>query len=108
MSFGFGVGHFITVAELAERLYKDIIKVARQAPEDVKKLSKDLMVVKACIDMLCDQMQDPGSTLHSPDQSRKQAVTNMMTTTKEILVKVEKLAKKHGILNTATQNRSRI
>ena len=40
MPFGLGIGDFIATGELAERLYKEIIQVARQAPEEVKDLTQ--------------------------------------------------------------------
>jgi hypothetical protein len=63
MSLGFSLGDFIATGDLAHRLYKDVYIIAREAPEAVQQLLKELPVLHQSIEILIQQVQDPGSII---------------------------------------------
>lgn len=100
MSFGFAVGDFIAVGDLAHRLWRDVYSVARAAPQDLKELSSELSVLSQSISILVEDLNNPNSTLIMAGDSRVKLVTEMMAGAKETLTKLQDFAKKHGVIRT--------
>lgn len=100
MSFGFAVGDFIAVGDLAHRLWRDVYSVARAAPQDLKELSSELSVLSQSISMLVEDLNNPNSTLMMAGDSRVKLVTETMAGAKETLTKLQDFAKKHGVIRT--------
>ena len=100
MSFGFAVGDFIAVGDLAHRLWRDVYSVARAAPQDLKELSSELSVLSQSISILVEDLNNPNSTLIMAGDSRVKLVTETMAGAKETLTKLQDFAKKHGAIRT--------
>jgi hypothetical protein len=101
MSFGFGVGDFLAVGELAKSLYEDIYKVARDAPKDVEVLSKDLSVLRSSIDLLVSDSQDPDSILIKAGQDRVNQTNEVMRQTNQTLQGLDQLLRKYNVRRSA-------
>ena len=63
MSFGFSVGDFLAVAELAWTLYHKCYKVARGAPEEFRLLLGEISNLSNSLRILNDEVHDPDSVL---------------------------------------------
>lgn len=105
MSFGFAIGDFIAVGELAHKLYKDVYKVSRSAPAEIQELAKELSVLSTSLQLLTEEAQDPQSVLVRSGESRLNMVKEMISNTKETLTKLEAYAKKHELLTDSTTSR---
>ncbi|KAK3712152.1 hypothetical protein LTR37_009243 [Vermiconidia calcicola] len=108
MSLGFSISDFITVGELAHRLWKDVYMVARKAPAEVRELTKELNALDGAIKLLTDEAQNSESVLVTSGQGRVDMINQMMSATKETLIKLEVYAKKHGLLAQPSPQRSKI
>lgn len=85
MSFGFGVGDFIAVGQMAYKLYHEIYVVARTAPKEVRDLCRELSTLRTSIELLNDEVNDPGSMLMQCGKKRLDQVIGVMEHTNEIL-----------------------
>lgn len=63
MSFGFGVGDFLAVGTLCWKLYQNVYKVSRDAPEELRGIRDELGALSNTIRLLTDDIQDPHSML---------------------------------------------
>ena len=106
MSFGFAIGDFIAVGDLAHRLYKDVYKVSRAAPAEIRELTKEVSVLSSSIQLLVEEAERPDSVLVKAGQKRVDTVNEMMSSTKETLEKLDAYAKKHGLLSDRSDSRS--
>ena len=77
MSFGFAVGDFIAVGQLAQSLYKDVYLVARGAPEEVRLLMSEIAILSHSIDLLIEEVKSPTSTLILAGESRVNMVNEV-------------------------------
>lgn len=97
MSFGFGVGDFIAVADLAWNLYRYCYIVARGAPEDFQSLLHEITVLSQSIKLLQEEAKDPNSILVRSGQDRVTMVREMIirveATLRELQTHAEKYAK---------------
>jgi len=93
MSFGFSVGDFITAAELAERLYKDIYLVARHASYELLQLQSEVATLKMSISLLVTEIKDKNSILARSGKERVDTVNAVIKETKKTLLDLEKLSK---------------
>lgn len=107
MSFGFAIGDFIAVAELAHKLWHDVYMVARTAPEEVRSLSSELSVLSQSIRLLVEHASNPDSILVQAGQDRVQLVNTMITGANETLLKLESFAKKHQIVASEARSKFR-
>jgi hypothetical protein len=78
MTFGFGVGDFATVGDLAFRLYNDAFLVVRRAPEEIKAMSRELALLQSSQQILINQAKDPSSALCKAGQDRVDMVNNLI------------------------------
>ena len=106
MSFGFAIGDFVAVGDLAFPLYKDVYKVSRAAPAEFRELAKELGVLSSSIQLLTEEAQNAESVLVKAGQRRVDMVNEMMSSTKETLEKLDAYAKKHEILTGSADSRS--
>jgi hypothetical protein len=107
MSFGFAIGDFIAVAELAHKLWHDVYMVARTAPEEVRSLSSELSVLSQSIRLLVDHASNPESILVQAGQDRVQLVNTMIAGAKETLLRLEAFAKKHQLVSSEAPSKFR-
>jgi hypothetical protein len=108
MSLGFSIGDFIATGELAHRLYKEVYMVAREAPEAVQQLFKELPVMHQSIEILIQEVQNPDSVLAAAGQPRVDSVNQLMVSTRETLDKLEKLANKYELLSRKPTDRRKL
>ncbi|TAQ88444.1 hypothetical protein B7494_g3230 [Chlorociboria aeruginascens] len=91
MSFGFSIGDFIAISELASRLYKDIYLVARRAPQELVQLQNEVATLSMSIDLLVAEVQDGNSTLARSGKDRVEIVNSVLRDTNKTLLELEKL-----------------
>ena len=106
MSLGLAIGDFIAIGDLAFRLYKDVYKVSRSAPAEVRELTKELSVLSTSIQLLVEEIQNPDSVLAKAGQRRVDTITELMSATNETLQRLEAYSKKHGLVLIPGDNRS--
>jgi hypothetical protein len=106
MSFGFSIGDFIAVAELAERLYKDIYLVARHASQEVLQLQSEVATMSMSMRLLLAEIQDKNSVLAQGGEERINAVNSVLMSTMGVLNDLDRFSrsfafmeKKPGLLN---------
>ncbi|KAL8642606.1 MAG: hypothetical protein Q9226_008488 [Calogaya cf. arnoldii] len=63
MSFGFGVGDFVTVGTLAWKVYKNVYKAAKDAPESFQKVHRDVLSLHAVLKEAGESIFDPPLSL---------------------------------------------
>lgn len=95
MSFGFGVGDFIAVADLAWKLYRYCYVVAKDAPRDFKLLLQEICTLASSIKLLKDEVDDPESTLRRSGEDRIRMVNDIISRIKITLEELEKYAKRY-------------
>lgn len=94
MSFGFSVGDFIGVGELAHRLYRDVYLVARSAPEELQMLNSELGTLTLSIDLLLGERKNADSTLVKAGESRIRMVDDILKLANATLKDLELVASK--------------
>ena len=94
MSFGFSVGDFIAVAQLARQLYTDIYRIARNAPQEIETLNKDVGELALTVEILVMDIKNPTSILAQSGDHRIESVNNVITETKVTLEELRKLLQK--------------
>lgn len=95
MSFGFGVGDFIAVADLAWKLYRYCYVVAKDAPRDFKLLLQEICTLASSIKLLQDEVDDPESTLRRSGEDRIRMVNDIISRIKVTLDELETYAKRY-------------
>lgn len=105
MSFGFGVGDFLAVSELAWNLYRYCYVVARGAPQDFQLLLQEITALSQSIQLLQEEAKDPNSTLVRSGEDRVRMVKEMMVRVEETLKELEKYAKKYAKLGDTTRGK---
>jgi hypothetical protein len=100
MSFGFAIGDFLAVGELAHKLWHEVYMVARTAPEEVRSLSAELSVLSQSIRLLVELASNPESILVLAGEDRVQLVNTMIAGANETLLKLEAFAKKHQLVGS--------
>jgi hypothetical protein len=93
MSFGFGVGDFLAVAQLAERLYKEIYLVARHASHELLQLQSEVATLSMSINLLVAELQDKNSVLARSGKERVETVRSVLKATKNTLLDLESFSK---------------
>lgn len=92
MSFGFGVGDFIAVGQLAERLYKDIYLLAQHASQELLALQSEVATLNMSINLLIAEIKDENSTLARSGEERINTVNGVLADTKKTLLELEKFS----------------
>lgn len=95
MSFGFGVGDFLAVTELAWNLYRYCYVVSRGAPQEFQLLLQEITNLSQSIQLLQDEAKDPNSTLVRAGEDRIRMVQEMMSRVEDTLRELQKHAKKY-------------
>lgn len=103
MSFGFGVGDFLAVSELAWNLYRYCYVVARGAPQEFQLLLQEITSLSQSIQLLQEEAKDPNSTLVRSGDARIVMVKEMMGRVEVTLRELEKHAKKYEKLGDNTR-----
>ncbi|KAE9379962.1 hypothetical protein N431DRAFT_289254, partial [Stipitochalara longipes BDJ] len=93
MSFGFSVGDFITAAELAERLYKEIYLVARHASQELLQLQSEVATLKMSISLLVAEIENKNTVLARSGKERVDTVNAVIGETMKTLLDLEKFSK---------------
>ena len=101
MSFGFSVGDFVGTVQLAYNLYVYCYKVARDAPQEFKLLVAELATIKASIELLANEAQDPESTLSCSGEDRVRLVKDLLERVNGTLKALQKHAEKYGKLGNS-------
>lgn len=92
MSFGFAIGDFIAVGQLAQSLYKDVYLVAL---EELRLLLSEMATLSQSINLLIEEVKSPTSTLIRAGESRVKMVNEMMKQANATLKDLERFAKKY-------------
>lgn len=108
MSFGFGVGDFIAVAELAWKLYHYCYVVSRGAPQEFRLLLQEITALSQSIQLLQLEAKNPTSTLMSSGEDRIRMVGEIMIRVEETLRELEKYAKKYEGLGDAERAKRKL
>lgn len=98
MSFGFAIGNFLAVGELAWKLYQNVYKVARKAPMELRSLETELGQLHQSIRMLTQEAEDGESILRRAGHERIQMVHNLIAQTDETLKCLQCALQKHVAL----------
>jgi hypothetical protein len=105
MSFGFAIGDFVTVGQLAWTLYRDCYAIARGAPQEFQMLLSEISALSNSLKMLQEEVSDPGSTLRRAGEDRVTMVNEMVSRINITLKELQKVAKKYEILGTGSKGR---
>ena len=98
MSFGFSVGDFVAVGELAWKLYQNCYKVARGAPKEFQLLLGEISTLHNSLQILREEALDPNSVLVRAGEDRVRMVKEMVSRIDITLKKLQKLATKYELL----------
>lgn len=107
MSFGFGVGDFLAVSQLAWNLYRYCYVVARGAPQEFQLLLQEITTLSQSIKLLELEAQNPNSTLVRSGEDRIRMVKEMMSRVEVTLKELEKHAKKYEKLGESSRSKVR-
>jgi hypothetical protein len=75
MSFGFTIGDFIAVANLAWQLHENCYKVIKDCPHEFKELVRDLSVVYGVMKRIEDDYKPQNSAIKAKGSKRKSYCT---------------------------------
>lgn len=101
MSFGFAIGDFITVGQLAWTLYRDCYTIARNAPQEFQLLLGEISTLCNSLKMLEEEVENENSALVRAGEDRVRMVNEMVAGIRETLERLNKVATKYGILGSA-------
>lgn len=107
MSFGFGIGDFIAVGELCWKLYSQVYKVSRDAPEELRGLNQELGNLHNTIQLLVEELKDEDSVLKRSGDVRIKLVNRVMSQLEETLKKMQQLSKRYADLQTPTKGQGK-
>src|SRR5580698_7546718 len=105
MSFGFSVGDFVTVGQLAFTLYRDCFMVAKDAPQEFLALKGELSNLRHALEILEEQVRNPKSILNKAGDDRVRMVKEMVSGIHVTLKQLEKVAAKYGILGDGSKGK---
>ncbi|KAF8543319.1 hypothetical protein BDD12DRAFT_820835 [Trichophaea hybrida] len=94
--FGFSIGDFIAVGDLAWRLYRQCYLVARNAPQEFQILTKELGTLHTTVKILHEEVANPDSVLVKSGEDRIRMVNEMIDRVRDTLNAMEKFAAKYG------------
>lgn len=98
MSFGFGVGDFIAVGELCWKLYSQVYKVSRDAPEELRGLSQELGNFHNTLQLFVEELKDGDSVLMRSGDVRIDTTQRVLLRSQETLQKLQQLSKRYAEL----------
>jgi hypothetical protein len=105
MSFGFAIGDFIAVGQLAWTLYRDCYMVARGAPQEFQLLLKEIQTLSGSINILQEEIEDPNSTLVQAGEDRVRMVNEMISRVSITLKELQKVANKYKLLGSGSRRK---
>lgn len=107
MSFGFGIGDFIAAGELCWKLYSQVYKVSRDAPEELRGLNQELGNLHNTIQLLIEELKDEDSVLKHSGDVRVNLVNRVMSQSEETLKKMQQLSKRYAELQAPIKGREK-
>jgi hypothetical protein len=105
MSFGFAIGDFVAVGQLAFTLYRDCFMVAKGAPQEFQALKGELSNLHNTLKILEEELKNPKSILVEAGEDRVRMVKEMVSGINVTLKQLEKVAAKYGILGDGSKGR---
>ncbi|KAM0485398.1 hypothetical protein ACHAPX_001384 [Trichoderma viride] len=102
MSFGFGIGDLIEVAELCWKLYSQVYKVSRDAPEELRGLNQELGNFHNTIQLLLEELKDTDSIVFNSGDVRIDTVRRVVSQSEETLRKMQQLSERYAELQTSS------
>ncbi|KAK5991746.1 hypothetical protein PT974_07780 [Cladobotryum mycophilum] len=107
MSFGFGVGDFLAVAELSWKLYSQVYKVARDAPEELRGLNQELGNLSNTYKLLVEELENEDSLLRQSGDVRINTARRINEQTKETLQNMQQLSERYASLQKPTEGQKK-
>ncbi|KAF8460107.1 hypothetical protein BDZ91DRAFT_833254 [Kalaharituber pfeilii] len=104
MSFGFGVGDFLAVGQLAWKLYDQCYRVARGAPQDFRTLVDDLRHMWAVMQSFAEELKDPTSIFLQSGEERQCMLLEMLNRVRGILNQLQDIFEKHRNLGNSSRS----
>ncbi|KAF8244580.1 hypothetical protein K440DRAFT_558303 [Wilcoxina mikolae CBS 423.85] len=101
--FGFSLGDFIAVGQLAWTLYRQCYLVARGAPQEFQHLLGEITMLCQSIQFLQEEVNNPNSTLVRAGDDRVALVNQVMSRVEETLKELQKCANKYEKLGDVKQ-----
>ena len=108
MALPVSVGDFIALADHAHKLYIDVYKVARAAPEHLKGLDKELASLSQSVSLLVDEINNPKSLINQAGTSHAEMLLELKDRTQETLSSLAKLAQKHELAKGSARQASKV
>lgn len=108
MSFGFSVGDFVSVGQLAWTLYRDCYMVARGAPQEFQLLLNEIQTLHGSLKILQDEIGNPESVLVLGGENRVRMVNDVVSQITTTLTSLSKMAKKHKLLGSDASKRKQL
>jgi len=105
MSFGFAVGDFVAVGQLAFTLYRDCFMVAKGAPQELQALKGELSNLHNTLKILEEEAKNPQSILIEAGEDRVRMVKEMVSGINVTLKQLERVAARYGILGDGSKGR---
>lgn len=105
MSFGFAVGDFIAVGQLAWTLYRECYTVAKGAPQEFHLLLGEISTLSSSLRILQEEVINPESILCRAGEDRVRMVSEMVLRVKVTLEELQKVAKKHRALEEGSKRK---
>ena len=107
MSFGFSVGDFLAVSQLAFTLYRQCYLVARDAPQEFQALVTELTTLSTSLRLLQDEVADENSVLVQSGEDRLRMMKEMIGRVEGTLKQLEKIAGKYAKLLDPRRSKTR-
>lgn len=94
------IGDFIAVGELCWKLYSQVYKVSRNAPEELRGLNEELGNFHNSIQLLLEELKNKDSILSNSGEVRNGIVRQIMLHSGETLNDMLELSKRYPDLQT--------
>ena len=96
MSFGFSVGDFLAVTQLAFTLYRQCYLVARGAPQEFQSLVVELTTLSNSLRLLQEEVADENSVLVRSGEDRLRMMKEMINRVEGTLKQLEKFSEEYA------------
>lgn len=83
MAFPISIGDFIALVDKAHKLYVNVYKVAKTAPEELRGLDKELGSLSQAISLLVEEIKNPQSLVNQAGPDRLRMVEDLKEHTNE-------------------------
>ena len=91
MSFGFSIGDFIAVTNLAWKLHQDCYKVLQDCPQEIRDLSRDLATVYGVLRHIQEDLDSSGSSIKAHGEGRAKLLQAMVANLDKTLKNLQQL-----------------